>query len=51
MSAYDEAKKLYDKASTEWGGFRRWLALHPLTGFWSALGGGAVLGWIVGKVF
>lgn len=48
MSTIDEA--LYAKASREWGAFRRYLALHPLTMFWAALGGGAVLGWIVGKV-
>lgn len=51
MSSLDDAKALYAKADTEWGGFRRWLALHPLTGFWCAMAGGAVLGWIVGKVF
>lgn len=44
MSAYDPAT-LYHKVTVEWGGFRRWLALHPLTGFWCALAGGAVLGW------
>lgn len=29
------------KAANEWGGFRRWLSAHPLTGFWTGTGFGA----------
>lgn len=40
----DQANEAYLKISNEWGAFRRWLALHPLTGAWSAFGLGVIIG-------
>lgn len=50
QSAIDQAAELYRKASNEWGAFRRFLANHPLTCFWLALGGGALLGYFIGRI-
>ena len=35
-------------ASQKWGGFRKWLATHPLTGFWGAMILGAAVGYLIG---
>lgn len=50
MTASEQAAQLYTKASKEWGGFRRYLALHPLTVFWITLGGALAVGWLVGRL-
>lgn len=33
---------LAKKFDQEWGAFRKWLAAHPLTGFWCAIVAGAL---------
>ncbi len=35
-------------ASAKWGLFRKWLAAHPLTGFWGAMILGAAVGYLIG---
>lgn len=32
------------KFDTEWGSFRKYIAAHPLTGFWSGVIGGVLGG-------
>lgn len=43
-SVETEASRLHRKFTNEWGGFRRWLAKHPLSGFWAGVGAGVVVG-------
>jgi len=38
------AAEIQEKFNKGWGAFRRFLALHPLTCFYAALGAGVILG-------
>jgi len=40
--------KIIAEADAKWGAFRKWLSAHPLTGFWSALSAGLLIGWLIG---
>ena len=40
--------KFVEEANKDWGVFRKWLSAHPLTGFWSALAAGLLVGWLIG---
>lgn len=43
-SVTEQATQLYEKASSQWGAFRRFLSMHPLSMFYAALGAGVLIG-------
>ena len=43
-----DGQQLKDKFELRWGPFRRFIAGHPLTGFWCGVGAGFVLKSILG---
>lgn len=51
IGKFVESIMVRDKYENEWGAFRRFIAAHPLTGFWCGVAAGfamrTVLGWIL----
>lgn len=43
MVQVTDGQQLKDKFELRWGQFRRFIALHPLTGFWGGVCIGALL--------
>lgn len=43
--------ELRDKFDREWGAFRRFIASHPLTGFWCGVGAGFIGGAMLRGIF
>ena len=43
-------KDKWAEADKKWGAFRKWIALHPLTGFWTGVGAGVGLGILGGLI-
>lgn len=40
----NKGENLRMKFDHEWSGFRRWIARHPLSGYWSGVGTGVLIG-------
>jgi len=39
----NKVTEIVNEAGENWGTFRKWLSRNPLTGFWSGVGGTAVV--------
>lgn len=45
-----DGAKLKENFDLKWGRFRKFIAAHPLTGFWIGVGCGASAGYLVAQV-
>lgn len=44
-----EFQQLKDNFDKHWGGFRKWIALHPLSTFWGTLIAASTVGYWIGR--